>query len=402
MTTLPWSPHGAAEPATGGQALARLLLLADSAFPTGAFAHSWGLEWAVRSGWVTDAASLAAWIREALQFGVAPLEGRAVARARQLAQHPAPPERPAATPADADARPLPAAAPAADPTARPLPAATPAADPAARPLAAATPAADPAARPLTAATPAADPAARPLAAATPAADPTARPLPAAAPAAEPTARPLTAEAPAAPPREHAVARRLVRSGDEVRGAGVQQTVAGRLVRLGDEVHGAGAEQTVARRLVRLSDEVASFLPSREARAAGGQLGRSLLTAAGAAFAGLLPGAGYAAVVRAAHSSDQRLQHPVAWGYLGAALGIDAAALVQSYLLGTARQWAQVAMRTIPIGQSAAFGVVGGLLDQVTELARGVVRTRRPLASITPGWDLAVLGHGELAARYFRS
>ena len=402
MTTLPWSPHGAAEPATGGQALARLLLLADSAFPTGAFAHSWGLEWAVRSGWVTDAASLAAWIREALQFGVAPLEGRAVARARQLAQHPAPPERPAATPADADARPLPAAAPAAKPAARPLPAATPVADPTARPLPAATPAADPAARPLTAATPAADPAARPLAAATPAADPTARPLPAAAPAAEPTARPLTAEAPAAPPREHAVARRLVRSGDEVRGAGVQQTVAGRLVRLGDEVHGAGAEQTVARRLVRLSDEVASFLPSREARAAGGQLGRSLLTAAGAAFAGLLPGAGYAAVVRAAHSSDQRLQHPVAWGYLGAALGIDAAALVQSYLLGTARQWAQVAMRTIPIGQSAAFGVVGGLLDQVTELARGVVRTRRPLASITPGWDLAVLGHGELAARYFRS
>ena len=458
MTTLPWSPHGAAEPATGGQALARLLLLADSAFPTGAFAHSWGLEWAVRSGWVTDAASLAAWIREALQFGVAPLEGRAVARARQLAQHPAPPERPAATPADADARPLPAAAPAAkpaarplpaatpvadptarplpaatpaadptarplaaatpaadptarplpaaapaaEPAARPLPAATPAADPAARPLPAATPAADPAARPLPAAAPAADPAARPLPAAAPAADPAARPLPAAAPAADPAARPLPAEAPAAPPREHAVARRLVRSGNEVRGAGVQQTVAGRLVRLGDEVHGAGAEQTVARRLVRLSDEVASFLPSREAREAGGQLGRSLLTAAGAAFAGLLPGAGYAAVLRAAHSSDQRLQHPVAWGYLGAALGIDAAALVQSYLLGAARQWAQVAMRTIPIGQSEAFGVVGGLLDQVTELAGGVVRTRGPVASITPGWDLAVLGHGELAARYFRS
>ena len=388
MTTLPWSPHGLAQPATGERALARLLLLADSAFPTGAFAHSWGLEWAVRSGWVTDAASLAAWIREALQFGVAPLEGRAVARARQLAQHPAPPERPAATPADADARPLPAAAPAADPTARPLPAATAVADPTARPLPAATPAADPAARPLPAATPAADPTARPLTAATPAADP--------------TARPLTAATPAAPPREHAVARRLVRSGDEVRGAGVQQTVAGRLVRLGDEVHGAGAEQTVARRLVRLSDEVASFLPSREAREAGGQLGRSLLTAAGAAFAGRLPGAGYAAVLRAAHGSDQRLQHPVAWGYLGATLGIDAAALVQSYLLGTARQWAQVAMRTIPIGQSAAFGVVGGLLDHVAELAQGVVRTRRPLASITPGWDLAVLGHSELAARYFRS
>ena len=41
-------------------------------------------------------------------------------------------------------------------------------------------------------------------------------------------------------------------------------------------------------------------------------------------------------------------------------------------------------------------------DELVELAHGVIATRRPLAAITPGWDLAVLGHGELAARYFRS
>ena len=255
--------------------LNRLLVLADSAFPTGAFAHSWGLEWAIRNGSVTDSASLAAWIGDAVRYGVAPLEGRAVARARLLTrQHPAGERSPSPT----------AARTAADAVADPAP----------------------------------------------------------------------------------------------------------------------AERRAARRLARLSDEVASFLPSREARAAAGQLGRSLLTAAGAAFAGLRRSSSYRAVVETTRDGEQRLQHPVAWGFLGAALDLEGEALVQAYLLNTVRQWTQVAMRTVPIGQTAALAVVGGLLNELAELAHGVIGTRRPLAAITPGWDLAVLGHGELAARYFRS
>ncbi len=238
------------------RARARLLLLADSAFPTGAFAHSWGLEWAVRAGWVTDAASLAAWTRDALRFGVAPLAGRAVARAAAVT--------------DAGAEPAP-----------------------------------------------------------------------------------------------------------------------------------GTEST-ARKLVRLSDEVASFQPSREAREGEAQLGRSLLRAAADALPSLRQHPAYAAVTREAAGHDDRIQHPVAWGFVGGALGIDPGDLLQVFLLGTVRQWSQVAMRTVPVGQSDAVAVVGALLEEVTGLARWIARRTRPLASATPGWDAAVLGHGELQARYFRS
>ncbi len=245
-----------AEPALSAEH-GRLLVLADSAFPTGAFAHSWGLEWAVRRGWVTGADNLLAWIRDALRFGVAPLDGPVVARTARLA---------------AECR----------------------------------------------------------------------------------------------AQERALALAFVS------------------------------------RAIRLSDDAASFLPSREARRAGGQLGRSLLAAAGAAFPALRRNDAHGELVQAARGHDERPQFPVAWGFAGTVLGVEAVALVQGYLLNTVRQWAQVAMRTIPIGQSAALNLVGRLLDDTVRLAGEVVRGRRPPASVTPGWDLAVAGHSELDARYFRS
>ena len=241
---------------SGRVAQSRLLVLADSAFPTGAFAHSWGLEWAIRAGWVTGAADLRLWILDALRFGVAPLEGRAVERSARLA-----------------------------------------------------------------------------------------------------ARCVTGER-------------------------------------ADAARAAGA--------MRLSDELASFLPSREARNASGQLGRSLLAAAGAAFPVLRRDADYDGVVRASRSHQERLQFAVAWGFVGGLLAIGAAALVQAHLLNTVRQWSQVAMRIIPIGQSAALDMIGRLLDDTVCLARETAESRAPLASVMPGWDLAIAGHSELDARYFRS
>ncbi len=61
---------------TGGEgstsrnaALLRLLTWLSPAFPTGAFAYSHGLEWAVENGGVHDGATLQAWLEDVLRHG---------------------------------------------------------------------------------------------------------------------------------------------------------------------------------------------------------------------------------------------------------------------------------------------------------------------------------------------
>ena len=56
----------------------RLLQLCDSAFPSGAFSHSFGLETAVVEGRVRDAAAFAAWLDAYLSGSAATFEARAL------------------------------------------------------------------------------------------------------------------------------------------------------------------------------------------------------------------------------------------------------------------------------------------------------------------------------------
>lgn len=70
--------------ATALSASADLLVLADSSFPSGSHGHSTGLEYAIQSGSVTDAARLLEWGETTIRHALLPCDGRALVRAWML------------------------------------------------------------------------------------------------------------------------------------------------------------------------------------------------------------------------------------------------------------------------------------------------------------------------------
>jgi urease accessory protein len=63
--------------------LTRLLQLASPLLPVGAYSYSQGLEWAIDSGAVHDAATASVWITDCLEFSLARFELPLVARLRE-------------------------------------------------------------------------------------------------------------------------------------------------------------------------------------------------------------------------------------------------------------------------------------------------------------------------------
>ncbi|BCJ85207.1 urease accessory protein UreF [Effusibacillus dendaii] len=65
--------------------LLAVMQLTDSAFPTGAFTHSFGLETAVQEGWVANGNQLTEWLVAYIKGSLIPMEGAALVWARHYA-----------------------------------------------------------------------------------------------------------------------------------------------------------------------------------------------------------------------------------------------------------------------------------------------------------------------------
>jgi urease accessory protein len=145
----------------------------------------------------------------------------------------------------------------------------------------------------------------------------------------------------------------------------------------------------------LNEDLAAFRTSRLQRESSAQVGRSFLRSAGSCYPerlGSLP---------VPEKSDD-VQLPVAWALVFRRLGLSAEAMARTLVFGAVRQWTQVAMRIVPLGQKDAFAAQTRVLAELPTLQTDPSEARRPLESFAPGFDIAGLGMELLEKKYFRS
>lgn len=147
--------------------------------------------------------------------------------------------------------------------------------------------------------------------------------------------------------------------------------------------------------VELNRELASFRTSRVQREASAQVGRSFLRSVAGCYGdriGELPGS----------DDPDAVQFSVAWGTVFRLLDLPVKSMAQTFLFGVLRQWTQVAVRIVPLGQKEAFAVQTDLLAALEVVSTGPEVARLPLESGAFGLEIAGLGMENLQRKYFRS
>ncbi|WGK70105.1 urease accessory UreF family protein [Candidatus Haliotispira prima] len=97
-----------------------------------------------------------------------------------------------------------------------------------------------------------------------------------------------------------------------------------------------------------------------------------------------------------------IQQPVIWGAACGWLGIPDYEALEVHLFNTLRQWANVAMRTIPLGQTESNRYLVYMMKLLKNTDFYEIALKNQLEGICPGMDIAAMGHENLEAKYFRT
>lgn len=141
--------------------------------------------------------------------------------------------------------------------------------------------------------------------------------------------------------------------------------------------------------VELNALALALATSRERHLETTQIGRAFRIAAGVFAAPIL--------------ADDEIAYPVAAGSACAAMGIDRAQALLAWLQGFAATLTSVAVRLVPIGQTAGLEVLRDLAPIIAATAeRAVCATLDHLGAITLAADIAAMRHETQVSRICRT
>ena len=139
----------------------------------------------------------------------------------------------------------------------------------------------------------------------------------------------------------------------------------------------------------LNELALALATSRERHLETTQIGRAFRIAAG--------------IFAAPTLDDEEIAYPIAAGTACATMGIDKGQALLAWLQGSAATLTSVAVRLVPIGQTAGLGVLRDLAPVIARTAeRAAVATLDDLGAITLGADIAAMKHETQHSRVFRT
>lgn len=139
----------------------------------------------------------------------------------------------------------------------------------------------------------------------------------------------------------------------------------------------------------LNELALALSPTRERHLETTQLGRAFRIAA--------------AVFATPPLAEEEIAYPVAAGAACAALGIDRHAALLAYLQGLAAALTSVAVRLVPIGQTAGLEVLRDLGETIAQVSgKAASASLDDLGAIAIGADIASMKHETMHSRVFRT